>query len=70
MGTFNVACGTYDGCVLAMQYTYDTLQKKHPQVLKPLFVDPSAHTESVCSIACQNNLIASGSSDEVIQVST
>ncbi|CAH8608448.1 unnamed protein product [Heterobilharzia americana] len=39
-----------------------------PKQLKPIFVDPAAHDGAVTCVAVKDNVVLSGSSDEIIQV--
>ncbi|KAH8863755.1 p21-activated protein kinase-interacting protein [Schistosoma japonicum] len=63
-----VSCGTYDGSVFASEYIHRTIDFSGPKLLKPLFVDPTAHTSPVTSVATKDSVVLSGSSDEIIQV--
>nr|CAX74536.1 PAK1-interacting protein 1-like [Schistosoma japonicum] len=62
-----VSCGTYDGSVFASEYIHRTIDFSGPKLLKPLFVDPTAHTSPVTSVATKDSVVLSGSSDEIIQ---
>ncbi|CAH8867900.1 unnamed protein product [Trichobilharzia szidati] len=68
MGTLIISCGTYDGSVFALQYDCQTLDIAGPKQLKPVFVDPAAHNSAVTSVATKDDLVLSGSSDEIIQI--
>ncbi|KAK4475777.1 hypothetical protein MN116_001035 [Schistosoma mekongi] len=63
-----VSCGTYDDSVFALEYVHHTIDSSGPKLLKPLFVDPTAHTAPVTSVAVKDGVVLSGSSDEIIQV--
>ncbi|CAH8657554.1 unnamed protein product [Schistosoma rodhaini] len=63
-----VSCGTYDGSVFALKYPHHTIDTAGPKLLKPIFIDPTAHPAPVTTIATKDDVVISGSSDEIIQV--
>ncbi|CAH8653507.1 p21-activated protein kinase-interacting protein 1-like protein [Schistosoma haematobium] len=63
-----VSCGTYDGSVFTLEYLHDTIDIAGPKLLKPLFIDPTAHPSPVTTVATKDDVVISGSSDETIQV--
>lgn len=65
-----VSCGTYDGSVFTLEYLHDTIDIAGPKLLKPLFIDPTAHPSPVTTVATKDDVVISGSSDEIIQVSS
>ncbi|KAA3677329.1 protein MAK11 [Paragonimus westermani] len=63
-----VACGTYDGSVVALSHTHTIVKKEGPAILKPVLLDPSAHNGAVSAIAIDGPILASGGTDEAIML--
>ncbi|KAF7256820.1 PAK1-interacting protein 1 [Paragonimus skrjabini miyazakii] len=64
-----VACGTYDGSVIALSHTHTTVKTEGPAILKPVIPDTSAYNGAVSAIAIDGPVLVSGGTDEAIMVS-